>query len=118
MIYMIGVIEMRLFSEIKQKTPEKKTLRYPGDIKDGISPKSALKGIRLCKKVIIRQRKQIKVLRAKHRRHIKRITSLKALLKELKNKFSLSEHANESIQVSSFYFIVLSNKFKALNKLL
>lgn len=80
-------------------SPPRLPLRYPGDIKNNASPKTALRGIQLCKSVINRQRKELKVLRAKNRRHIKKINNLKQLLSDLKNKFCLSDIATNSLEV-------------------
>lgn len=89
-------------------TPRSK-FRYPGDVKRDLTPKSANRGLEVCQTNISMLRSKIKVLKAKNLRHIRRISSLKSLLKELKNKFALSDHAAESIEVSfvqQFYIFI------------
>lgn len=87
--------------EISRWLPPKVPLRYPGDIKEDKLPESISKEVKLYKTVISRQRKQIKVLIDKHRRHIIKITSLKRLLKDLKNKSDTEMDTDtESIEVT------------------
>lgn len=76
----------------------KLTLRYPGDLKDiPYSPRTSKCGLAICKAKYRQLQKRL--LLAKNRRQAKNIATLKGLLSELKNKFTLSDHALASMEV-------------------
>lgn len=85
----------------------KRLLRYPGDIKEDIeySPRTSRVGLSVCKSKYRQLQRRIKSLQTKNRRKTKRITTLKGLLQDLRNKFTLSDHARSSIEVGFFEYL-------------
>ncbi len=90
--------------DVRTTTEPKKIIRirYPGDLVDmlNMSRKQLEKSVLICKQKIKTQNKTIRNLRQQMKRREDRINTLNCLLKDLKKKFALSNHATESIEVN------------------
>lgn len=96
----IGIDEKEnVIDQPKQGT--KRRLFYPGDVREDevLTPRSSKKFIQNLKSTINKKRRQLQNLHQKKRRAIKRISTLKSLVKELTRKNLVSENALESLKV-------------------
>lgn len=86
--------------------------RYVGDLKspDVATPRRAKRSLLLAKSTVERQRKQIINLQQKNRRLMKRVTTLKQLLSELRTKNLITEQAEDNIMVS----LIINNWYDLL----
>lgn len=83
------------------KRETKRRLCYPGDVRENehLTPRTSKKYIRNLKATVKKQRVKIQNLNKKNRRALRRISSLKSLVSELKRRNLVSENALESLKV-------------------
>jgi len=87
------------------RTPTKKILRYPGDIRENrmkdMTPRTVIRSIELLKRACIKKDNTIKRLRTEQNRRKKKIESLQMLLTDLKQKCLLSSNSSDIVKVWS-----------------
>lgn len=78
-----------------------KTPRYIGDLHspDVATPRRAKRSLFLAKSTVEQQRKKIVILQQRNRRLMKRVTTLKQLLSELRTKNLITEQAEDALLV-------------------
>ncbi|XP_058820802.1 uncharacterized protein LOC131682996 [Topomyia yanbarensis] len=86
-------------SDIREAAPKirRRTIRYAGDVKDGLTPDEALVALPKLKAQLSQSQKKLKLLRGKNKRLLDRMSSMQDIIKTLQAEKKVSDATSKGI---------------------